>query len=121
MRLREEQEHTSQQATKILATQADDTQKRIQSVKRVAIKMQQEVLTLSALACMADLTAKTATKKVERQVAIVQQQMKEQQMLLAKKKEAEVAKVAQATTTKQLEDAQKIVQATTSMPQRYEE
>ena len=52
-------------------------------------------------------------------MATVQQQMKQQQMLVAK--EAKVAKVAQATLTKQLEDAQKTVQATTSMSQHYEE
>ena len=95
--LKEEQERTSKQMAEVFTAQAEDTQKRIQSAMKVAIQTQQEVSTLSALARTADLTAKITAEQVERKVATVQQQMEEQRMLSAK--EAEVAKMAQATIT----------------------
>ena len=71
-RLCEEQERTSQQVAELLTTQADDTQKCIQGATRVALQTQQEVQPLSALARTADLTAKMATEKAERQFTEVQ-------------------------------------------------
>ena len=97
-RLREEQEHMSQQVTDILTAQADDMQKRIQSATKVAMQTQQEVQTLSALARTADLTAKTAVEKVERQMEIVQQAIQAQKILSMQ--EAQTAKAAQDTITK---------------------
>ena len=70
--LKVEQERTSQQVTDILTSQADDTQKSIQSATKVAVQTQQEVQTLSALAKTADLTVKMTAEKVECQVEMVQ-------------------------------------------------
>ena len=71
-RLQEEQEKTSQQIIGILSVQAEETQKRVQSATSVALQMQQEVRTLSSLACTADLTAKMTSEKMEREVEAMQ-------------------------------------------------
>ena len=67
-RLKEEQEKTPQQMTEILTAQAEETQKRIQGATSVAMQMQSKVRTLSLLAQTADLMAKMASEKVEREV-----------------------------------------------------
>ena len=96
--LQEEQERTSQQMTDILSVQADDTQKRIQSATSVAMQTQQEVRSLSAMARIADLTAKMMSEKVERQVETMQWAIEAQKTLFMQ--EAQVAKVAQDAIAK---------------------
>ena len=73
------------------------------------MQMQQEVQNLSALARTADLTTKMAVEKVERQVAIVQQQLQEQKMQSVQ--EAQSTKAAQETITQQLTAAQQIAES----------
>ena len=52
----------------MLSTQAEETQKCVQGATSVPLQMQQEVRTLSSLARTADLTAKMASEKIEREV-----------------------------------------------------
>ena len=68
MTQREEQERTTQQVTELLSAQAEETQKRIQGATSVAMQTRSEVRTLSSLAQMADLTARMALEKIEREV-----------------------------------------------------
>ena len=77
---------------------AEDAQKKIQGATRVAMQTQQEVHTLSALARTADLTAKMAAEKMERQMEAVKQQIEESKRQAVQ--EAQMAKVSQETITK---------------------
>ena len=64
--------------TDILSAQAEETQKRIQGATSVALQTQSEVRTLSSLAQTADITAKMASEKVEREVESLQHDLQVQ-------------------------------------------
>ena len=75
--LKVEQDKASQQMTDVLSAQAEDAQKKIQSVTKVVMQTQQEVRTLFALARTTALTTKMAAEKVERQVETIAQKIQE--------------------------------------------
>ena len=71
------------------------------------------------MARTADLMAKMTLEKVEREVESMQQAIQAQKTLSVQ--EAQAAKSAQDAIAKQLQEAQKAVQATANLSQRYEE
>ena len=105
--------------TEILSAQAEETQKRIQGATNVALQTQSEVRTLSLLAQTADITAKMASEKVEREVESLQGNLQVQRA--ASKHEAQVAKSAQDLIARKLQEAQQTIQATASVSQKYKE
>ena len=118
-RLQEEQAKTTQQVTEFVSSQAEETAKRIQGATSVAMQTQQEVRTLSSLARTADLTAKMASEKVEREMQTVQQELRAQK--IAAMEEAQVARSAHDVMNRKLLEAQETIQATTDLSQKYEE
>ena len=105
--------------TDLLSSQAEETARRIQGATNVAMQTRSEVHTLSSLARTADLTAKMASEKVEREVQAIQQELQAQKM--ASMQEAQAAKSAQDVIARKLHEAQEVIQATTSISQKYEE
>ena len=72
----------------MLSAQAEETHKRMQSATSVAMQTQQEVRTLSSLARTADLTAKMASEKIEREVEVLQSELQAQKMLATQEAQA---------------------------------
>ena len=105
--------------TSLLSTQAEETQKRVQSATSIALQTQSEVRTLSSLARTADLTAKIASAKIEEEVEIMHRELEKQKML--SEQEAQVARSAQGVVARKLQEAQQMIQATTTVSQKYEE
>ena len=78
--LKEEQERTTQQVTDLLSAHAEETQRRIQGATSVALQTRSEVSILSSLAQTANLTAKMASEKIEREVESLQQALQVQKV-----------------------------------------
>ena len=102
----------------MLSAQAEETQKRVQGATSVVLQMQQEVWTLSSLARTADLTAKMASEKLEREVESLQRELTVQK--IASVQEAEATKSAQDVIARKLQEAQQMIQTTTQVSQTYE-
>ena len=81
VKLREEQERTSQQVQSLLTAQAKETQERVQSATSVAMQTRQDVRTQSTLARTADMTARMASEKVERGIEIMENELQMQKAL----------------------------------------